>query len=412
MVLMPQPEKVTISLPRARRIALRSQLLDGSGRVPRGKEGVARVVDRLGYVQIDTLAVVERAHHHTLWVRCPGYDAAALDELHGLDKRLFEYWGHGASYLPMAEYRYYIPWMRSFPWGVGWMARLRDRHQDVMAAVLARVEKEGALRAADFKAPPGRKSGGWWDWKPAKVALELLMWQGRLMVAERRNFQRVYDLPERVLPPGVDASVPDDDELGRFAVRRAMGAHGLMTRREIYFHITSFKRAAVDAALAALTAEGEISRVRIKELPDEEYFASAAALDRRPGRGRRRLHILSPFDNAVVQRDRVKRLFGVDFALECYVPAAKRRFGYFALPVLWGDEFAAQLDAKAERKNNRLVVKNFKLEAGVEPSAEFRDALAAKLVAFARFNGCEEVTVERTAPAAFAKTLRRALRRR
>jgi uncharacterized protein YcaQ len=406
---MPQPQRVTISLARARRIALRSQLLDGSGCVRRGKEGVARVVDHLGYVQIDTLAVVERAHHHTLWVRCPGYEAAALDELHGRDKRLFEYWGHGASYLPIADYRYYIPRMRSFPWGVGWMARLRDRHRDVMAAVLARVEKEGALRAADFKAPPGRKSGGWWDWKPAKVALELLMWQGRLMVAERRNFQRVYDLPERVLPPGVDTSVPDADELGRFAVRRALGAHGLMTRREIYFHITSFERAAVDAALAALTAEGEVAPARIKELPDEEYFVLAAALAWRAGRGRRRLRILSPFDNAVVQRDRVKRLFGVDFVLECYVPAAKRRFGYFALPVLWGDEFAAQLDAKADRKRRRLVVKNVKLEAGVKASAEFRDALAEKLAAFAGFNGCEEVALERSTPASLARMLRNGL---
>jgi uncharacterized protein YcaQ len=407
---MPQPKRVTISLARARRIALRSQLLDGPRGLPAGKEGVARAVDHLGYVQIDTLAVVERAHHHTLWARRPGYEAAALDELHGRDKRLFEYWGHGASFLPMADYRYYIPRMRAFPWGVGWMARLRDRHEDVMASVLARVEKEGALRAADFKAPEGRKSGGWWDWKPAKVALELLMWQGRLMVAERRNFQRVYDLPERVLPPGVDTSVPDADELGRFAVRRALGAHGVMTRREIYGHITSFDRAAVDAALAALTVEGEVAPARIKELPEEEYFASPAALAWRAGR-RRRLHILSPFDNAVVQRERVKRLFGVDFALECYVPAAKRRFGYFALPVLWGDEFAAQLDAKAERKRGRLVVKNFKLEAGVEPSAEFRDELGDKLVAFARFNGCEEVAVERATPASLAKMLRKALAR-
>lgn len=398
-----------MSLTRARRIALRSQLLTDSSGLPCGKEGVARVVDHLGYVQIDTLAVVERAHHHTLWARCSGYEAAALDELHGRDKRLFEYWGHGASYLPMADYRYYIPRMRAFPWGVGWMARLRDRHKDVMESVLARVEKEGALRAADFKAPEGRKSGGWWDWKPAKVALELLMWQGRLMVAERRNFQRVYDLPERVLPPGVGTSVPDEEELGRFAVRRALRAHGVASRREIYGHIAGFDRGAVDAALAALTAEGEVVPVRIKELADAEYFARAAALSRRAGARRRRLHILSPFDNAVVQRERVKRLFGVDFALECYVPAAKRRFGYFALPVLWGDEFAAQLDAKAERKTGRLVVKNFKLEGGVEPSAEFRDALGEKLVAFARFNGCEEVAVERTTPESLARTLRKAL---
>jgi uncharacterized protein YcaQ len=278
-----------------------------------------------------------------------------------------------------------------------------------MKKVLARVEKEGPLRAADFKAPPGRKSAGWWDWKPAKVALELLMWQGRLMVAERRNFQRVYDLTERVLPAGVVTSVPDDNELGRFAVRRALGANAVMTRREIYGHIAGFGRAVVDAALAALTAEGEVVPVRIKELPGAEYFGMADVLARGARARRRRLHVLSPFDNAVIQRDRVKGLFGVDYALECYVPAAKRRFGYFALPVFWGGEFAAQLDAKAERKAGRLVVKNVALTEGFKPSAEFRDALAAKLVDFARFNGCAEVAVERATPAALAKALRKAL---
>ena len=405
-----QPQSIfELTLPRARRLALRAQLLDGPGRAPAGKEGAARVVEHLGYVQIDTLAVVERAHHHTLWSRCRGYEAAMLDELHGRDRRVFEYWGHAASYLPMSDYRYYIPKMRAFPWGNAWMSRLLERHRDVMKKVLARVEKEGPLRAADFKAPPGRKSAGWWDWKPAKVALELLMWQGRLMVAERRNFQRVYDLTERVLPADVDTSVPDDDELGRFAVRRALGANAVMTRREIYGHIAGFGRAAVDAALAALTAEGEVVGVSIKELPGAEYFGMADVLARSARARRRRLHVLSPFDNAVIQRDRVKILYGVDYALECYVPAAKRRFGYFALPVLWGGEFAAQLDAKAERKAGRLVVKNVALTEAFKPSAEFRDALAAKLVDFARFNGCEEVAVERATPAALAKTLRKAL---
>jgi uncharacterized protein YcaQ len=405
---MPSRKKIELTLPRARRLALRAQLLDGPGRPPAGKEGAARVVEHLGYVQIDTLAVVERAHHHTLWARCRGYEAAMLAELHGRDRRVFEYWGHAASYLPLSDYRYYIPKMRAFPWGSAWMARLLERHRDVMEKVLARVEREGPLRAADFKAPPGRKSEGWWDWKPAKVALELLMSQGRLMVAERQNFQRVYDLTERVLPAGVDTSVPDDDELGRFAVRRALGANAVMTRREIYGHIADLGRAAIDAALAALTAEGEVVPVAIKGLADAEYFVSREALAWRPGT-RRRLHILSPFDNAVIQRDRVKGLFGVDYALECYVPAARRRFGYFALPVLWGDDFAAQLDAKAERKAGRLVVKNVALTEGFKTSAEFLDALAAKLVDFARFNGCEGVAVERSRPAALASALRKAL---
>jgi uncharacterized protein YcaQ len=396
-----------LTLSRARRLALRAQLLDGPGRRPKGKEGVRRAVEHLGYVQIDTIAVVERAHHHTLWSRCPDYEPAMLDELHGRSRRVFEYWGHAASYLPIEDYRYYIPRMRSFPWD-SWTERLYERHKEVRAAVMERVEKEGPLRAADFKAPR-KKATGWWDWKPSKVALELLLWEGRLMVVERRNFQRVYDLTERVLPPDVDTNVPDGDELGRFAVRRALRAHGVASRREIYGHLHGMGRENIDGALVALQAEGEVVPIRIKELPEGEYFAAAKELGRKLGKRPPRLHILSPFDNAVIHRERVKWLFGADYVLECYVPAAKRRFGYFGHAIIWGDEFAGRLDAKAERKERRLVVKNFALEEGFGAPAEFWGALGEKLTSYASFNGCDDISVERTTPPSLAKALRKAV---
>ncbi|MBA7698532.1 hypothetical protein ES703_107210 [subsurface metagenome] len=191
-----------ISSALARRLPLHSQLLDGRTKLPKGKEGIAQAIEKLGYVQIDTIAVINRAHHHTLWTRRPDYSPAMLDELQAKDRRVFEYWGHAASYLPMKDYRYYIPRMRAFPWGDGWIKRMHERHKDVMKDVLERITKEGPLGSADFKAPDGKKRGAWWDWKPAKTALELLMWRGDLMVTERRNFQRIYDLTERVLPGG------------------------------------------------------------------------------------------------------------------------------------------------------------------------------------------------------------------
>ena len=226
-------KKTTLSLRSARRIAFRAQLLDGKGRFPSGKKGVARTIEKLGYVQIDTISVIERAHHHTLWTRRQDYDPRMLHELQAVDRRVFEYWGHAASYLPISDYRYYLPLKRDYrnPRSK-WTRQMLEKHGHLMDSVLERIRVEGPLGSRDFEPPPGIKRGTWWDWKPRKTALELLFWRGDLMVRERRNFQRLYDLTERVLPPETDTRIPDEDELGRFLVRRALSAHGVARERE------------------------------------------------------------------------------------------------------------------------------------------------------------------------------------
>jgi len=182
--------QLTLSLSDARRLALRGQLLDGGCALPTGVEGVARTIERLGYVQIDTIAAVNRAHHHTLWVRCPDYDPEMLHALQSEDRRVFEYWAHAMAYLPMSDYRYYVPQMnRIREHGTPWMRDWKKKHGAVLDVVLGRIRAEGPLTSKDFEPPPGTKRGTWWDWKPAKRALELLFWQGDLMIAERRNFQ-------------------------------------------------------------------------------------------------------------------------------------------------------------------------------------------------------------------------------
>jgi hypothetical protein len=408
-----------ITLAQARRLTLRGQGLDGSWALPDGKEGAAQTIERLGYVQIDTIAVVERAHHHTLWARCPDYAPAMLEELQNPDRRIFEYWWRsGASYLPMSDYRYHR--LRIIAHAQGdhvqeWFAK----NKELERAVLERIRQEGPLASGDFEAPEGFKRGGWWDWKPAKRALEELYWSGELMISGRRKFQKLYDLTERVLPPGLDISPPDADEAARFVVRRTVAADGLIATRPNHTRWAFGKREAIAQALQELVASGEIAPVEVEGLDGEQYYVLTAALadiESTPSilpksceaSLRQRLwkhegndpilHILSPFDNLVIQRSRLKSLFGFDYAIECYLPAEKRKYGYFTLPILWGDRFVGRMDAKADRKAKTLIAHSITFEGGLEDE-RLLPALADKLRAYAAFCGCREVIIERTEPA-------------
>ncbi|MBN1889629.1 MAG: YcaQ family DNA glycosylase [Thermoflexales bacterium] len=405
-------KETSVPLALARRIALNAQLLDGKTTLPAGKDGAEQTIQKLGYVQIDTIAVVERAHHHTLWARQPDYAPAMLNELLK-ERRVFEYWGHAASYLPMSDYRYYLPLKRSFQSpSHPWFQRRMEQCGHLMAPVLERIRQEGPLGSKDFTPPPGTPRGTWWNWKPAKIALELLFWRGDLMVAERRNFQRVYDLTERVLPEGVDTRVPDQAELGRFLVRRALAAHGLAREKEICSHIPAAGKDIITHALRELVDAGQVACLKIDGQPGTDYalacsLESATSLEARPPS----LVLLSPFDNLVIQRERTKRLFGFDYTIECYLPAAKRKYGYFSLPLLWGEELIGRLDAKATRKSKAplgngapfpegvLIVRSLVLEPGFDAFEAFRPALGQGLQAFAGFNRCDTFDLERVWPA-------------
>ncbi len=402
----------TISQAQACRIALHCQLLDGRVRFPRGKEGVVRVIEHLGYVQIDTIAVIERAHHHTLWTRRPDYDADLLHWLMSRDRRIFEYWGHAASYLPISDYRFCLPRMK----------RMNDPHEKwyklrlqkcahLMDPVLDRIRTEGPLCAKDFESEKKRGGGNWWEWKPDKIALELLFWRGDLMISKRRNFERVYDLTERVLPATVNTTMPTDDELGRFLVVRALNAYGVATTTEIVKHLNSADRKAILAAMETMVEGGEITTVGIRgdnivNYAFPEVLEKGAKLrSRKP-----QLHILSPFDNLVILRDRIRRLFDFDYTIECYVPAVKRKYGYFLLSILWGEELVGRLDAKADRKEKTFIIKLLQMEPRARLDDEFIQSLAGKLREFAAFNGCEPVRIERAKPAGLRTSLRAALR--
>ncbi|MEZ5338620.1 MAG: crosslink repair DNA glycosylase YcaQ family protein [bacterium] len=383
----------SLTLRQARRVTLDALLLGPRPGLGRGNSAVLRAIEHLGYLQIDSIAVVNRAHHHTLWSRIPGYSAGGVYEL--LRKRqLFEYWGHAASFLPISDYRYYLPLMRSYRERPRiYIARSIQKHRELFPLILRKLETDGPLSSAEFGNEHGARGGSWWDWKPAKSALELLLCFGDVMVSERRGFQRVYDLRERVLPDGTDMREPDEEELAEFIIRRTLQAFGIARELEIRHMLRTSRLVDIRAALSRMLNSGELVSLSVEGLPGRNWYALPQLLDSLPATGRRRprLAVLSPFDNLVILRERLQLLFGYDYLIECYVPEPKRRYGYFSLPLLYGEGFAGRLDAKARRREGVLELRALHLEEGFATSAEFERELMDGLRRFAEFNGCHSL---------------------
>jgi hypothetical protein len=400
---------IKVSLNQARRMALNAQLLDGRAGLPTGKEGVVRAVQHLGYIQLDTISVIQRAHHHTLWTRFRQYDPADLTALHTRERRIFEYWGHALSYLPIDDFRFSLPRkLRARNPRGKWEKDRLALYGHYLRPVLEFVRNEGASASREVSQGLRHTLKRPQRHNPFKAALEMLFWRGELMIAERRSMERVYDLTERVLPAGVDTSMPDDAELGRFLVRRALRAYGLARKAEIVNHIHAADRTVIAAALTELSETGEVVGVALTGLEDDGYFALADDLQALTQLRRRkpRLELLSPFDNLIIQRDRVKRLFDFDYTLECYTPPAKRVHGYFVLPILWDESLVGRIDPKADRRSKTLLIRSIRLDREIADYDEFLTALAQKLTDFAHFNGCDNTVIMKTTPAGLVKDLR------
>jgi uncharacterized protein YcaQ len=393
---------IKLSLPTARKIVLNCQLLDGSANLPTGKEGIAQTIEKLGYIQIDTIAVIERAHHHTLWTRCPDYAPDMLHHLQTKDRRIFEYWGHQASYLPMSDFRYYLPKMQSFHKPDHyWFKERHEKAKHLLAPVLQRIREEGPLSSKDFKPPPGTQRGTWWDWKPAKIALEFLYWRGDLMITERRNFQKVYDLTERVLPPNIGTTLPTEAELGQFFVKRALQALGVARERDICEYIDAASRDVISKALRDMLLAGEVQPVQLENDVKLNYYTLPEIFEHTVNQNsvESNIHILSPFDNLIIHRDRTKRLFNFDYTIECYLPAEKRKYGYFSLPILWQSQLVGRLDPAADRKRKILQIRNLIFEPDFRLTDAFVNAFRQKMKALAQFNHCEEIVTDNVRPA-------------
>ena len=374
-----------ISLGEARRLVLTAQGLLGGPIFGEGKAGALAAVEHLGYVQIDTISIVERAHHHALWSRVPGYSPGQLHELQARDRSVFEYWSHAAAYLPTRDYRFALRRMEAFARGGRHWFR---RDNKVRRCVLDRIRAEGPLRARDFEAPAGHRGGSWFEWKPAKTALEQLFWCGELMIRERRRFEKVFDLRERVLPASADTRLPSEEEFLRHLVRTVLTAQGLAAAREI-----SYQRRLPNSGLIKVLKEmreaGEVLELKVEGVPGETYYALKGSME--AAAGCEEVHILSPFDNLVIQRNRLSRLFGYDYQIECYVPKPKRKFGYFCLPLLRGATFLGRLDAKADRAAGVLRIESLHWEPAVKSHSRHFGAVKTAIEKFALFNACTDI---------------------
>lgn len=373
-----------ISKEHARFILLSAQGFSKPHAFGKGAGGALSTVQHLGYIQLDTLAVVARAHHHTLWSRNNAYSEKHLEQLLR-EGKVFEYWSHAASYLPMEDFRFSLPRKALYLSGHShWFSKNRK----LMKYVLDRIRAEGALQSKDFETD--RKRGSWFDWKPAKIALEQLFMEGSLMVKSRQGFQKVYDLTERVVPAGVNQEKPGIDEYAEYLVRFNLRALGITTQKD-FLHLRRGMEAAVTKSVRRMVKDGTIIELQVAGLKDTWYaFPSTLAQKQKAHKG---TFILSPFDNLVIRRERISKLFDWQYNLECYLPEHKRKFGYFCLPVLHNGEFIAMFDPKADRATQQFHIR--KLHLLTQPTDEFKFHFAQSLKEFSAFNGCGRIVFDR-----------------
>lgn len=388
----------TLSLGEGQKLVLLSQWLPRIHTTDQSSSAVQSVlaaIRHLGYVQIDTLSVVARAHHHTLWNRTRRYQPQYLERLLQ-QRKVFEYWSHAAAYLPMEDYRFSLPRKQAFAEG---MRHWFKPNRRIMQDVLSRITAEGALRAQDFADKASGKTD-MWDWKPAKQSLEQLFMEGKLMTLRRQGFQKVYDLAERVLPSTANTTMPSQIEYGCFLITRFLRANGLGTATEIAYQRSEVKPL-VERCITQMLKHGEIIQVKVagkrkEQLTPPIYHALPDSLELlNQALPRRRLQILSPFDNLLIQRKRVQTLFDFEYRIECYTPAHKRKYGYFSLPILWNGKLVARMDCKAERKTRTLIIRNFVSEPAIRKKEQLVEALCKELKHFAAFNQCERIVTEK-----------------
>jgi hypothetical protein len=363
---MPGP-RTTLTRNEARRIALAAQGVAEARPDAPGLRQLGRVVERLHLLQIDSVNVFARAHLMPLFSRLGAYDTTLLGRAAygGRRRTLFEYWGHEASLIrldlqPLFRWR-----MERAARGediYGGLARFGRERADFIAAVLRQVEERGPLSARELE-EGGRGAGSWWGWSEGKRALEWLFWAGRVTTATRRGFERVYDLPERVLPRAVlDLPTPSVEEAQRQLVRLSAQALGIATERDLRDY---FRLGVEDtrARVAELVEAGDLLPVAVESWNAPAYLDPDTRIPRRiEARA-----LLSPFDPVVWERSRAERLFDFRYRIEIYTPAEKREFGYYTLPFLLGDRIAARVDLKSDRAGRRLIVHSIHPEPWADP---------------------------------------------
>jgi uncharacterized protein len=394
----------TLTRPQARRIILHAAGLSRPTPFGKGREAVYKLIEHLGYIQVDTNYTVERAHHHAIFSRVPDYKPEWLEELQA-DGRIFEFFTSDSGFQPMREFRFSLPVKQSFAMG---RKPLTQAETNLMTRVLDRVAREGPLMVKDFENDRQEASSGWWDWRPSKVALERLFLDGSLMTTRTKDFQKLYDVPKNLIPGDIDMTMPTPEEFARHTILRVLRSLGIAYVKEMSWRARFVKGHVIREEIRKLVDEGEVCMVKIEGLP------TTAPLYMLPAYGRRKIerpddaYILSPFDTLNVFRHRLRDFFDFDYQIECFVPEPKRKYGYFSLPVLIGDTFVARMDSKADRKQKTLIIHNLHFEPVKLTKPDLPKFIAA-LHRFARFNHCTDIVLKKSNNKPYLKAIKDAL---
>jgi uncharacterized protein YcaQ len=348
---------VPLTLARARRIWLRAQRLTTRSPFGEGPDATPLAVEHLGYVQIDTINVIERCHHHILWTRIPTY---RRDHLHGaqaVDKTVFEYWTHALSYVPTSAYRFFIPEMRRRRTAPGgWFAAVKPED---LRRILSRIRQEGPLSIRDIEDDIlVDKDHAWASRKPSRRALQLAFYTGALTVGARSGMLKTYELTDRHFGWEKRPRAASEKQVVEYLLDRALRAQGIVSLDSIC-HLDAKRKPAVRRAIDSRVRRGRLLPVAIEGAERTHHWAAPETLEDDSAVEDVLTHILSPFDPLIIQRKRLNLFFDYQHRFEAYVPKEKRTLGYFALPVLVGDEIVAALDLKADRAKGRLQVQQW-----------------------------------------------------
>ncbi len=388
------------ALPRIDNRTARALFLDrhGLAEAPSGPgkgADLQAVIDDLGFVQIDSINTVARAHHMILHARRPAYRPRALEILHDRDRGVFEHWTHDASMISMQHYPHWALKFRRYEERLAgkWRKWRREGFEEKFDEILRRISDHGPCCSGDVGDGEKRSSGGWWDWHPSKTALEYLWRTGKLSVCHRKGFRKYYDLTENVIPEQYRTVTPDREASIEWACRSALDKLGFATSGELAAFWELVTPGEAKAWCARAQAEGRIVEVGIETVDGawRKSFVWPETLDETPPEVTRRMRVLSPFDPALRDRKRAERLFGFHYRIEIFVPEAKRTYGYYVFPILEGDRLVGRVDAKVERDRDRLQVRALWPEKGVSFGAGRLTKLDSALSRTARIAGVEHI---------------------
>ena len=381
---MPRSPRKPIALTKAaaRRIWLGAQRLDTPAPFGGGPDATRAAIEHLGYVQIHTINVIERCHHHILWTRIPDYRREHLHRAQTIDKSVFEYWTHALSYVPARDLRFFLPMMNRYRQSPhSWLDSVKSKD---LRKVLRLIRKVGALSIRDIDDDVlVEKNHPWESRKPSKRALQLAFFTGVLTVSERAGMLKTYDLMERHFAWEQRPRPASERQVLDYTLDRAVRSQGLVSLDSIC-HLDAKRKAGIRALIEQRTRRGLLAPVAIEGAGKVEHWAEPSAIDAIPAIDEHGVHVLSPFDPLIIQRKRLKLFFDYEHLFEAYVPKERRRLGYFALPVLVGDQIVAALDLKADRGKQALLIQKWTwLNRGLARS--HKTPIEAALHRFERF---------------------------